>query len=150
MLPPMLLPSGHRTAHPAAREEQDGKAAPHQTPGELRLSPSCCHSTCASVPAHALLLVHLRHHCRGKKKALSVEPKKSKDVNAPLESGDVSLFTKKTPGPEQGDLSMVSPPLVRDRGCNEAQGGQGPRAWSAPALCFWECRGSGVKGKCCK
>lgn len=60
----------------------------------------------------------------GKKKALSVKPRKSKDVNTPLGSGDVSLFTKKTPGRDQGDLSVVSG-LVRDRGCSEPQGGQG-------------------------
>lgn len=71
-----------------------------------------------------------------------MKPEKSKDVNTPLESGDVSLFTKKTPGMEQGDLSVVSG-LVRDRGCNEAQGGQGnAEGKESPALCFWECQGS--------
>lgn len=67
MLPPMPLPSGHRAAHPAAREEQDGKAAPLQTSESSGSAPTCCHSTCASVPAHALLQVHPRHSCRGKK-----------------------------------------------------------------------------------
>lgn len=150
MLPPVPLRSGHRIAHPAAREERIGKAAPPQTLRSLGSAPACCHSTWASVSAHALLLLHPRQHCRGKQKALSVKSRKSKDVNAPQESGHISLFTKKTPGMEQGDLSVVSG-LARDRGCGEAKEGRAmPRPRSSPAQCFWECRGSGVRGKCCR
>lgn len=148
MLPPVLLRSGHRIAHPAAREERIGKAAPPQTLRSLGSAPACCHSTWASVSAHALL--HPRQHCRGKQKALSVKSRKSEDVNAPQESGEISLFTKKTPGMEQGDLSVVSR-LARDSGCGEAkEAGAMPRTRSSPAQCFWECRGSGVRGKCCR
>lgn len=150
MLPPVLLPSGHRMAHPAVQEEWDGKAAPHHTPGSstqplpavtAAVPLSLCIPCSSSIPDST---------AGGNKKALSVKPRKSKDVNAPRESGDVSLFPKKTPGMEQGDLSVVSG-LVRDRGCDEAkEGGAMPRARSSPEQCFWECQGSGVKGKCCR
>lgn len=136
MVPPMLLPSGHRAAHPEAREEQDGMAAPLQISGSSGSAPACCHSSCALPQAHP------RHHCRGKK-GIECEAQEAKDVNAPLEAGDASL-----PRRHQGWDRVSS---------------VWPRAWrgtevvvrpkegrSSPALSFWECRGRGVKGKCCR
>lgn len=141
-LPPILLP--------VAREEQDGKAAPRRTPGRAQAQPLPAVPAPVPVSLHMPCSQSIPGITAGEKKALSVKPRKSKDVNAPLESGDVSLFTKKTPGTEQGDLSVVSG-LVRDRGCHKAQGGWGnAEGTEFPTLCFWECRGSRVKGKCCR
>lgn len=126
MLPSNAAAQGPQTSSSSSRgrvgRAEWGGSTASDTQG-LRLSPCLlpqllcqCPCTCpAPGPSQASL--------QGEKKALSVKPRKSKDVNAPLEPGDVSLFTKKTPGVEQGDLRVVSG-LVRDRGCREAEGGQ--------------------------
>lgn len=105
---------------PQSGASGDGRAAPTRA----RLSPCLCHSTCATAP------VPLALHCpapspsqaslQGQKKALSVKPREPKDVNAPLESGDASLFTSRVTWGRSG--------LARDRGCGEARGGRGNAA----------------------
>lgn len=100
---------------PRSGVSEDGRAAP--TPAGL--SPAC-----ATAP------VPLALHCpapspsqaslQGQKKALSVKPREPKDVNAPLESGDASLFTSRVTWGRSG--------LARDRGCGEARGERGNAA----------------------
>lgn len=100
MLPLMLLPRGHR----ATPGERDGTAAPHQTSVSSGSAPACCHKHLCQSPCTCPAPGAPQAPLQGEKKALSVKPRKPKDVNAPLEPGDVSLFAKKTPGMGQGDL----------------------------------------------
>lgn len=71
---------------------------------ELGLSPCLLSQAPVPVSLHMPCSWCTPGTTAGGKKALSVRPREPKDVNAPLEPGDVSLFAKKTPGMGQGDL----------------------------------------------
>lgn len=118
-----------------------------QHPSDTRAQPLPAATAPVPLSLHVPCSQSIPGITAGAKKALRVKPRKPKDVNAPLESGDVSLFTNR----------VISVWSQAGRGTEEVgrrqEGGAMARARSStsrdvplcscPAPCFWESRSEG-------